>query len=223
MRRKPTPRFAHWHSCGFCKKRLPTAKGIRLHVQNTPRCRKKWEKLILRPYAQTTRSANHTLDEEAHREFFEDIPIPDGVDHDIDMEDHSGHRTRVEDVPEEEEVARRYVEDYPGIVAEIIKKEKTLFEQWLEAREHLRVDEWAPFEDEEEWELFRWLIKHVGQNNIDEFLKLAVVRTHLRAPATSRYAHCWSLDQESLRTVSYEQIQVFQASRRPTNWSEVGL
>ncbi|KAH9910982.1 uncharacterized protein B0H18DRAFT_836648, partial [Fomitopsis serialis] len=33
---------------------------------------------------------------------------------------------------------------------------------------------WALFKDEEEWELFWWLIKHVGQNRIDEFLKLSI-------------------------------------------------
>ncbi|KAH9913718.1 uncharacterized protein B0H18DRAFT_887808 [Fomitopsis serialis] len=41
-------------------------------------------------------------------------------------------------------------------------------------RTEAKVDEWAPFKDEEEWELFRWLIKHVGQNRIDEFLKLSI-------------------------------------------------
>ena len=113
-----------------------------------------------------------------------DPPSFDDINHNVDMQDHTRRHAHVEDVPEDEEVARRYVEEYPGVVAEIIKSEKTLFEKWLQAREDLHVDEWAPFEDEEEWELFRWLIKHVGQNNIDEFLKLSIVRTasHLVFP-----------------------------------------
>ena len=49
-------------------------------------------------------------------------------------------------------------------------------------RANAEVDEWAPFKDEEEWELFRWLIKHVGQNRIDEFLKLSIVRTAFGLP-----------------------------------------
>ena len=191
MRRKPAPHSAHWHSCGFCKKRLPTAKGICLHVQNTSRCRKKWERLILEPYKQTARSAIEPPDHEAHRGSYEEMPQAihdppsfDDINHNVDMQDHTHRHAHVEDVPEDEEVARRYVEEYPGVVAEIIKSEKTLFEKWLQAREDLHVDEWAPFEDEEEWELFRWLIKHVGQNNIDEFLKLSIVRTasHLVFP-----------------------------------------
>ena len=35
---------------------------------------------------------------------------------------------------------------------------------------------WGPFENEEEWELAKWLIKNVGHNQTEEFLKLPIVR-----------------------------------------------
>ena len=34
---------------------------------------------------------------------------------------------------------------------------------------------WGPFENEEEWELAKWLIKNVGHNQTEEFLKLPIV------------------------------------------------
>lgn len=34
---------------------------------------------------------------------------------------------------------------------------------------------WAPFADEEEWELAQWLITNVGQNATDKYLKLPIV------------------------------------------------
>jgi hypothetical protein len=34
---------------------------------------------------------------------------------------------------------------------------------------------WTPLEDEDDWQLAEWLVKNVGQNSIDEFLKLPVV------------------------------------------------
>ena len=119
MRRKPAPHSACWHSCGFCRKRLPTAKGLRLHVQNAPHCRKKWEKLVLRPHTQAAESSTQMLDSGAAH-LHDEVPIPMSSHADINMEDRTRSHTSIEDVGEEEEVARRYVEDYPGVVAEII-------------------------------------------------------------------------------------------------------
>ncbi|TFY52652.1 hypothetical protein EVJ58_g9893 [Rhodofomes roseus] len=106
----------------------------------------------------------------------------------------SSRQARVEDVPEDEEDARRYVESYPGVVATIIREDHTLFEQWCAMRAEAEVDEWAPFKDEEEWELFRWLIKHVGQTKIDEFLKLSIIRRKCSLSADSKYKFFQQID-----------------------------
>ena len=46
----------------------------------------------------------------------------------------------------------------------------------LEAVELERGDsKWAPFQDEDEWELAQYLMKNLGQMKIDEFLKLSSV------------------------------------------------
>ncbi|KIK10845.1 hypothetical protein PISMIDRAFT_44635, partial [Pisolithus microcarpus 441] len=54
---------------------------------------------------------------------------------------------------------------------------KTLFESWEEAEALDDDSMWAPFRDEEEWELARFLMKNIGQNKTDEFLKLGMVKT----------------------------------------------
>ncbi|KAG1858327.1 hypothetical protein C8R48DRAFT_748782 [Suillus tomentosus] len=45
-------------------------------------------------------------------------------------------------------------------------------------QEALGLDPWAPFANEEEWHLVKWLIARVGQTAIDEFLKLPIRLTH---------------------------------------------
>jgi len=68
-----------------------------------------------------------------------------------------------------------FTEQYPGIAAMILGKAKTVFKS-LEAAEVERGDgKWAPFCDEDEWELARFLMKNLGQTKIDEFLKLPSV------------------------------------------------
>ncbi|KAH9926044.1 uncharacterized protein B0H18DRAFT_876733 [Fomitopsis serialis] len=104
------------------------------------------------------------------------------------------HSARVEDVPEDEEQAYRYVEAYPGVVAKIIREDKTLFEKWRDERKSGKVDEWAPFADQEEWELFRWLIKNVGQNKIDDFLKLSIIRRDCDLSADNKYQFMQRID-----------------------------
>ncbi|KAG2363978.1 hypothetical protein BDR07DRAFT_1280969 [Suillus spraguei] len=37
---------------------------------------------------------------------------------------------------------------------------------------------WGPFKDEEEWQLAKWLIQNVGQNQMDKFLKLPIIQNH---------------------------------------------
>ncbi|KAF8233248.1 hypothetical protein L208DRAFT_1267596, partial [Tricholoma matsutake] len=45
---------------------------------------------------------------------------------------------------------------------------------------------WAPFASQEEWDLSQWLMKNVGQNSIDEYLKLPIVSTQYAAINSTR-------------------------------------
>ena len=62
-----------------------------------------------------------------------------------------------------------------GVAAIILGKQKTVFEH-LEAAEVERGDsEWAPFCDEDKWELAQFMMKNLGQTKINELLKLSSV------------------------------------------------
>ncbi|KAI6037444.1 hypothetical protein BKA83DRAFT_4041451 [Pisolithus microcarpus] len=49
-----------------------------------------------------------------------------------------------------------------------------MFESLKEAEAVDNESMWAPFCDEEEWELAGFLMKNIGQNKMDEFLKLSM-------------------------------------------------
>ncbi|KAI6035797.1 hypothetical protein EDC04DRAFT_2868770 [Pisolithus marmoratus] len=71
---------------------------------------------------------------------------------------HTGHFTR----------------GFKGVTAKILGSWKTMFETLEEAEIANNECMWAPFCDEE-WELAGFLMKNVGQNKMDEFLKLSKV------------------------------------------------
>ena len=52
---------------------------------------------------------------------------------------------------------------------------KTLFESYRDEQVLEGADILGPFESDEEWELAKWLIKNVGHNQAEEFLKLPIV------------------------------------------------
>ncbi|KIK32748.1 hypothetical protein CY34DRAFT_27161 [Suillus luteus UH-Slu-Lm8-n1] len=60
-------------------------------------------------------------------------------------------------------------------------------------QEALGLDPWAPFADEEEWALVKWLISRVGQTAIDEFLKLPITQ-HMRTLFKSKYTLMKAVD-----------------------------
>jgi hypothetical protein len=94
-------------------------------------------------------------------------------------EDSSGQRSKrawVEEIDDEDspEVGR-YTEEYPGRVADTLGTEKTRFEKIREHQKMEGLEPEAPFADDDEWELVKWLMKTVGQTKADDFLKLPIV------------------------------------------------
>lgn len=83
----------------------------------------------------------------------------------------------VEDVPDEDGYPLSYHVDidekyraggYKGV-------SRTTFDRIRDDQLLRNGEVWGPFKDEQEWELGKWLIKNVGRNQADEFLKLATV------------------------------------------------
>ena len=85
-------------------------------------------------------------------------------------------RARVEEVADEDAPqVGRYTQEYPGRVADTLGTEKTKFEKIRDEQKMDGMEPHAPFADEEEWELVKWLMKNVGQTKADDFLKLPIV------------------------------------------------
>jgi hypothetical protein len=84
-------------------------------------------------------------------------------------------RARVEEVDDEEENPR-YVQDFPTS-PELMGIGQTLFEAIREDQRNKGQTPWAPFEDQEDWELASWLARNVTQTATKEFLNMKGVRS----------------------------------------------
>jgi hypothetical protein len=71
----------------------------------------------------------------------------------------------------------RYIENFPEehLAGATWGRCKPMFESLDEEQKRLGGSRWAPFKDEEEWQLAEWLIQNVGQKQTDIFLKLPIV------------------------------------------------
>jgi hypothetical protein len=98
---------------------------------------------------------------------------------DTNVDELPNRRTSVEEVEDDsEEVPGRYGRDYePDEAAHPLGGGQTAFERLREEQTEagLGSKPWAPFEDEEEWDLAQFLIKEVSQTAADQFLKLSIV------------------------------------------------
>ncbi|KAI5987191.1 hypothetical protein EDD15DRAFT_2174021 [Pisolithus albus] len=81
----------------------------------------------------------------------------------------------VDDIPNPPSEGR-FTKQFVGIAAKVLGSGRTVFES-MEATEAAKEHSmWAPFHNEGEWELARFLMKNVGQTKMDEFLRLDIVR-----------------------------------------------
>lgn len=167
------------HRCGYCGKSLPTAQGLKLHTQQSENCRRAWEASILSKALEPPAAVESAPPSDSEM----DIPATEDLDSAplddpaaVPQEPNDGHpyRTRIEEVPDEEEIAR-WVRRYPGRAAEVVGMGENTFEKWRRENAEEGRSRWYPFASEKEWGLARWLVKSVGQNDIEDFLKLPIV------------------------------------------------
>ncbi|KAG2108879.1 hypothetical protein DEU56DRAFT_920424 [Suillus clintonianus] len=108
----------------------------------------------------------------------------DAPTHDVPLQVDGSQRARVEEVPDEPGPVSndtRWIESYAAHhgagapCGEVDEVTPTKFDQ---IRQQLEADgaPWGPFDNEEEWELAKWLIQNVGQNQTDKFLKLPIIQ-----------------------------------------------
>lgn len=87
-------------------------------------------------------------------------------------------RTTVEEVPDEgdPENFTRFVETFEG-AGKPLRTGQTLFEQMRARQKADGVAKFSPFQDGDEWDLARWLSKHVSQTATEEYLEHVNCRT----------------------------------------------
>jgi len=187
-----TTKICGQHRCGNCGKDLPTAAGLNRHIANIPGCRKQREQEALRresarsphPCVTSNNTTGPQYDSPALNFPPEELPAfipperkhPTSPDHST-SEPPSKRAQMEEDRNDDSEAGscRRWIQEFHG-AAEVLGEGKTLFEEIHESQEAMCKPPMAPFEDNDEWELARWLIKNVTQTATEEFLKMEGVR-----------------------------------------------
>ncbi|KAF7790601.1 hypothetical protein EIP86_001557 [Pleurotus ostreatoroseus] len=86
-------------------------------------------------------------------------------------------RTRVEEV--EDNDSPRYAQPFPQAsdAGAVYGSAKTMFDLIRDDQVLKGAEVWGPFENDEEWQLAKWLIKNVGHNQAEEFLQLGIIRS----------------------------------------------
>ena len=75
---------------------------------------------------------------------------------------------------------RRFVDLYPLPVGVPIGHGNTTFQVLYEKHKGQDESIYAPFTNEEEWELAKWLSRRVGQKVTDKYLKLSMVSPEIK-------------------------------------------
>ena len=73
-----------------------------------------------------------------------------------------------------------FIEDFPANLGAgaVWGEDVPYFEKLWQKQEENQSSRWGPFEDEDEWELAKWLISNVGHKQINAFSSLKIVGSH---------------------------------------------
>jgi hypothetical protein len=193
-------------NCSFCGKLCATASGLERHIIYTPDCKKAsgekfghyansiWEDKPVEqpPLVDIPNFPDFHLEEDI--QIAEDMLNNEGINL-LPVQEHlpvpadeprPQHatvevRNNVED--SEDNDGGRYIEYFPQeyMAGATWGRCKPLFESVDEEQKRVGGSCWAPFEDEDEWQLAEWLIRNVGQKQTDTFLKLSIVSSIFHA------------------------------------------
>jgi hypothetical protein len=102
-------------------------------------------------------------------------PQPFGVTvDDSDAEDDSERLGKAKRLP-------YYIQEFPPNLGAgaVWGEEVPFFEKLRQEQVQNGSSRWGPFDDQDEWELAQWLITNIGHNQINAFLDLNIVTSHL--------------------------------------------
>lgn len=177
------------YKCNYCGRRnLSTLKGLRSHVTQSKICRDALRR-ITEKRAPSTKIQDGSDSEmgDTLEPMDQDEPMlfdpPSRGDEPYQLDPSSSvsnqppdRRAHVEEVEDEESGTQsQWVKDYPHPAGTPKGRAQSYFETVRDEQKKNGDVPWAPFKDEEEWELAQWLITNVGQNATDKYLKLPIV------------------------------------------------
>ncbi|KAJ7219897.1 hypothetical protein B0H12DRAFT_1078497 [Mycena haematopus] len=184
-------------TCNFCNKSFKSWDDVSRHKQNAPECRKQENKNLDQVVARLReeRRARDAAKKSRRSGHVASLPLAEpslqvddfGVDEEpapfAQQENDSGDSDVIPPDPappldtsqptKQRKYWRRYHKEDGGTHPD---PAKTVFEVIRDAEILTGAEVLGPFKDEAEWELAKWLIKHVGHTAADEFLKLSIIR-----------------------------------------------
>jgi hypothetical protein len=188
--------------CGFCGKLCETPHGLKRHIDRTPDCKKAsheefgqyansiWDNVPENQENVEQQPPMLPIEPADMPDFYLDEDI---LDEDIRIAEENIQPPLQQQLDEPQPWPQHATVDIPvnkvnmegALYFEYFPEEhmagatwgrcKPLFESIVEEQKNLGGSRWAPFEDEEEWQLAEWLIQNVGQKQTDAFLKLCIV------------------------------------------------
>lgn len=107
-----------------------------------------------------------------------DNPLNGADSYTPDCDDTEAREPRMVEVEDEDDAGQWWSREFPDErkAGATYGKANTQFENIRQEQIFQGAEILGPFADEEEWMLAKWLIKSVGHNKTEEFLKLPIVR-----------------------------------------------
>ncbi|KAJ7023001.1 hypothetical protein C8F04DRAFT_1240393 [Mycena alexandri] len=175
--------------CRFCGARVRTARGLSSHTAQSPACRQKLNEVMPESWRKN-HARKATPSPEPQPEVPADLPqdenamdVDPPLDNPVEPPPPAPAVPRgvtIEEVEDEDAPgAPRYFEDFPKPAGYTVEENpvETVFEAIRRMQEENGEAPWAPFDNEDDWNLARWLSKAgVSGGNINEFLKLNKIK-----------------------------------------------
>ncbi|KAJ7719204.1 hypothetical protein B0H16DRAFT_1253978, partial [Mycena metata] len=186
--------------CEYCKVPFADSSAVIRHQAHHSGCKKKRDEfiktnlLVRRRRRRSTRPAEAPGEDHAPQAHMDVDTRP--LDFDVSMEEFEQPEDepevempdidaqepvpRMVDVPDEEDMW--YTRTFPESkkAGKAYGNSKTSFEKIRDEQILTGSEILGPFADEEEWELAKWLIKNVGHNKTESFLKLPIVTDRVK-------------------------------------------
>ncbi|RDX43467.1 hypothetical protein OH76DRAFT_1361159 [Lentinus brumalis] len=177
--------------CLCCKAEFNDKAAHGRHLGNARVCQKFYDELSTQQATRTLEGANYHPAPIAPARAYTPVNLDDLPDNfqpaeaPVQPDNHDTRafkrrRVTVEEVEDEDAPGTWSHEPYPSAAGVPIGKGTTFFESLRTRQTEQGIDAHAPFQDDEEWGLAKWLITEVTQGGVDRFSKLPIMRNRAK-------------------------------------------